>query len=101
MASSSEGIVCALVARGPTILAEHSTVSGNSSLVALSILEKQAAGLQGDQRVSYLADRHAFHLLVKQGLTYLCVADQVREGGKLCTRVGMRLIVAMWKGQGV
>jgi len=62
-----------LVARGTTVLAEHSTVVGNAHLVAHRILEKLP---EGDSRTSYSQDRHIFHVLVSGGLTYLCMAEE-------------------------
>jgi hypothetical protein len=67
-------LLYALVSRGRVILVEHSQVTGNASLVALELLGKLP---QSDVRVSYVADRHAFHCLVSGGLTYLCVSTEV------------------------
>jgi vesicle-associated membrane protein 7 len=66
-------ILYALVARGSVVLAEFSAASGNASTVARRILEKLPAS--GDSRVSYSQDRHIFHILKSDGLTYLCMAD--------------------------
>ena len=41
------GILYALVARGAVVLAEHSAVSGNSSVVAVGLLQKVISGLNG------------------------------------------------------
>lgn len=51
-----------------------SSVSGNVPLVALRILEKLPPI---DTRVSYTQDRHMFHILVSEGLTYLVVSEEV------------------------
>lgn len=67
------GLLYALVARGPVVLAEHSLVSGNANLIAVRILEKLPAE---DTRVSYTQDRHMFHVVVADGITFLCMADE-------------------------
>jgi hypothetical protein len=65
-------ILYALVARGTVVLAEFSAASGNASTIARRILEKIPAG--GDSRVSYSQDRHIFHIMKADGLTFLCMA---------------------------
>ncbi|KAL3675283.1 hypothetical protein R1sor_025231 [Riccia sorocarpa] len=65
-------ILYALVARGTVVLAEFSAASGNASTIARRILEKLPAA--ADTRVSYSQDRHIFHILKADGLTYLCMA---------------------------
>lgn len=77
---SGSGILYALVARGSVVLAEHSSVGGNSSVVAVGLLGKVPA--QDGFRASWAAGRHIFHVLHAGGLTYLCMADQV--GGRVC-----------------
>lgn len=66
-------ILYALVARGTVVLAEFSAASGNSSTIARRILEKIPPG--GDSRVSYSQDRHIFHIMKADGLTFLCMAS--------------------------
>lgn len=83
-----------------TILLSCSTFGGNANLVAHRILEKVAhedkcaqrmparrpcmATLCADallcmrSRVSYSQDRHLFHIVVHSGITFLCMADEVR-----------------------
>jgi len=73
--SSGNGILYALVARGSVVLAEHSNVGGNSSVVAVGLLGKVPP--QDGFRASWAAGRHIFHVLHAGGLTYLCMADQV------------------------
>ncbi|PRW57246.1 vesicle-associated membrane 714 [Chlorella sorokiniana] len=68
------GILYALVARGSVVLAEHSSVGGNSSVVAVGLLGKVPP--QDGFRASWAAGRHIFHVLHAGGLTYLCMADQ-------------------------
>lgn len=66
-------LLYALVARGTIVLAEYSVAAGNASTVARRILEKLPPG--ADTRVSYTQDRHVFHVLRAEGLTYLAMAD--------------------------
>ncbi|KAK9828831.1 hypothetical protein WJX72_002301 [[Myrmecia] bisecta] len=66
-------ILYTVVARGTVVLAEYSTVTGNAHLVAHRILEKLS---QEDSRVSYSQERHLFHILVSNGLTFMCMADE-------------------------
>lgn len=78
----------ALVARpGPVVLAEHSLVTGNASLVAISLLEKLPQQ-GGDARASYISDKHVFHILVSDGLVYLCMADEVGKRHELLGTLG-------------
>lgn len=35
------------------------------------------------RRISYTQERHMFHVLVQDGVTYLCMAEQVSPGGKI------------------
>jgi vesicle-associated membrane protein 7 len=65
-------ILYALVARGTVVLAEFSAASSNANTIARRILEKLPAS--GDNRVSYSQDRHIFHILRVDGLTFLCMA---------------------------
>jgi hypothetical protein len=59
-------------------MAEHAAVSGNSSVVAVGLLAK-VPGQEGF-RASWAAGSHIFHVLHSHGLTYLCMADEVRVG---------------------
>ncbi|KAK9825798.1 hypothetical protein WJX74_008314 [Apatococcus lobatus] len=69
-----DNILYSLVARGPVVLAEHSNVSGNAHLVAHRILEKLPQN--HDSRVSYTQERHLFHVLISDGITFLCMTDE-------------------------
>ena len=80
------GILYALVARGPVVLAEYSGVTGNAPLVALSLLEKLPPA--ADAKASYLSDQMAFHVLVEGGLAYLCMTDEVSAAGAGATAAG-------------
>uniref|UniRef100_A0A061R962 Vesicle-associated membrane protein 7 n=1 Tax=Tetraselmis sp. GSL018 TaxID=582737 RepID=A0A061R962_9CHLO len=66
-------ILYALVARGNVVLAESSVVSGNAHMVAHRILARLPPD---DQRVSYSQERHWFHILISDGITYMCMADE-------------------------
>lgn len=65
-------ILYALVARKTAVLAEYSSTSGNANTVARAILEKLP---YTDSRVSYSQDRHLFHVVVSNGIVYMCMAD--------------------------
>jgi hypothetical protein len=73
---SQPGILYALVARGNNvILAEYSSsVLGNAGVVSLQILEKINAS-NGD-KLSYLVGDHIVHLLLADGLVFLCMTPQ-------------------------
>lgn len=73
--SGSGGILYALVARNSVVLAEYSSVAGNSSVVAVGLLAKVPQ--QEGFRASWAAGQHVFHVLHAGGLTYLCMADEV------------------------
>ncbi|KXZ42022.1 VAM5/VAMP75 protein [Gonium pectorale] len=66
-------ILYSLVARGQVVLAEHSVVTGNCNVIAVRILEKLP---QDDTRVSYTQERHMFHVMVAEGITYMAVAEE-------------------------
>lgn len=63
-----------LCARGSTVLAEYSVSSeSNAGSIARRILEKLASV---DIRVSYSLEGQLFHVLLSEGITYLCMADE-------------------------
>jgi len=66
-------IIYALVARGTCVLAEFTSTSGNFTTVTRRILEKIPPQ---DAKMSYVYDRHIFHYIVDDGITYLCMADE-------------------------
>jgi len=55
------------------VLAEYSITSGNFTTIATRLLSKIP---QNDHKMSYVADRHVFHYIVDDGITYLCMADE-------------------------
>ncbi|KAJ1729778.1 hypothetical protein LPJ61_003360 [Coemansia biformis] len=69
---SSSGIIYALVARGATVLAEHSSTPGNLQQVTQAILDKIPPN---DSKLTYVYDRYLFHYISEGGIVYLCIAD--------------------------
>jgi len=67
-------LIYTVVARGTVVLAEFSTAKGNFDEVARKILEK--APSQHNSKMSYVYERHIFHYLVDDQITYLCMADE-------------------------
>jgi len=66
-------IIYSLVTRGTVVLAEYTGTSGNFTTVTRRILEKIPPQ---DAKMSYVYDRHIFHYIVEDGITYLCMADE-------------------------
>ncbi|XP_031122658.1 vesicle-associated membrane protein 714 isoform X1 [Ipomoea triloba] len=66
-------ILYALVARGTTVLAEFSAVTGNAGAVARRIMEKLPE--EAESRLCFSQDRYIFHILRSNGLTFLCMAN--------------------------
>lgn len=67
-------ILYALVARGTLVLAEFSAAASNAGTIARRILERVSTG--GETRASYSQDRHIFHIMKADGLTFLCMANE-------------------------
>lgn len=67
-------ILYAVVARGATVLAEHSAAATNAGAVARQVLERLPDG-GADSHVSYTQDRYVFHAKRTDGITALCMAD--------------------------
>lgn len=68
-------ILYTLVARGSVILAEFSGSSSNASTIARQILDKIPG--TNDMNVSYSQDRYIFHVKRTDGLSILCMADDL------------------------
>ncbi|KVG86627.1 Longin domain-containing protein [Cynara cardunculus var. scolymus] len=68
-------ILYTLVARGSVVLAEFSGTHTNASTISRQILEKIPGN--NDMNVSYSQDRYIFHVKRTDGLTVLCMADDV------------------------
>ena len=66
-------ILYALVARKKTVLAEYTTTNGNFPTVTRVLLAKIP---EHDSRMSYVYDKHVFHYIVDQGITFLCMSDE-------------------------
>lgn len=66
-------ILYAVVARGTTVLAEFSAVTGNTGAVARRILEKLPG--ETESRLCFSQDRYIFHILRSDGLSFLCMAN--------------------------
>ncbi len=66
-------ILYALVARKKTVLAEFTTTQGNFPTVTRVLLSKIP---EHDSRMSYVYDKHVFHYIVDQGITFLCMSDE-------------------------
>ncbi|KAJ3377384.1 hypothetical protein HDU92_008336, partial [Lobulomyces angularis] len=58
------------VARGPVILTEFATNTGNFTTITQHILEKIP---EGDSKLTYVYDRHLFHYIQKNGIIYMCM----------------------------
>ncbi|KAG2215125.1 hypothetical protein INT46_006511 [Mucor plumbeus] len=65
-------LIYGLVARGATILAEHTNSSGNFATVTQAILEKIPPN---NSKLTYVYDRYLFHYICEDGITYMCMAD--------------------------
>jgi vesicle-associated membrane protein 7 len=67
-------LIYALISRHEQVLAEYTNASGNFSQYSRVLLAK----IEGqDEKKSFMAKDvgYAFHYEVKDGLTYLCLAD--------------------------
>ncbi|PRP80471.1 synaptobrevin domain-containing protein [Planoprotostelium fungivorum] len=67
-------IIYSVVARETIILAEYSSARGNFDQVAKRILEKIPA--TPDSKAVYVYERHVFHYMVSNGITFMCMADE-------------------------
>ncbi|KAJ2727066.1 hypothetical protein GGI07_000184 [Coemansia sp. Benny D115] len=70
--SASSGIIYALVARGSTVLTEHSTTSVNVEQITQTILSKIPPT---DSKLTYVYDRFLFHYSSVGGIVFLCMSD--------------------------
>eukprot|EP00563_Minutocellus_polymorphus_P019119 CAMPEP_0197721102 /NCGR_PEP_ID=MMETSP1434-20131217/4264_1 /TAXON_ID=265543 /ORGANISM="Minutocellus polymorphus, Strain CCMP3303" /LENGTH=185 /DNA_ID=CAMNT_0043306059 /DNA_START=23 /DNA_END=577 /DNA_ORIENTATION=- len=66
-------IVYALVSRQKTVLAEHTSTSGNFPTVTRVLLAKIPPT---DGRMTYVYDNYVFHYIVENGVCYLCMSDE-------------------------
>ncbi|KAG6436418.1 hypothetical protein SASPL_101316 [Salvia splendens] len=68
-------ILYGVVARGTTVLAEFSAVTGNTGAVVRRILEKLSETDTAESRLCFSQDRYIFHILHSDGITFLCMAN--------------------------
>ncbi|KAL3828585.1 hypothetical protein ACJIZ3_017387 [Penstemon smallii] len=68
-------ILYGVVARGTTVLAEFSAVTGNAGSVVRRILEKLSETESAESRLCFSQDHYIFHILRSDGLTFLCMAN--------------------------
>lgn len=66
-------ILYALVARKKAVLAEYTSSTGNFPTVTRVLLAKIP---DNDSKMSYVYDKHVFHYIVDQGITFLCMSDE-------------------------
>ena len=66
-------ILYALVARKKVVLAEYTASTGNFPTVTRVLLSKIP---EQDSKMSYVYDKHVFHYIVDQGITFLCMSDE-------------------------
>jgi vesicle-associated membrane protein 7 len=66
-------IFYSLVARGAVVLVEFNEKKGNFPQISQQILDKMPSS---NTKVSYKHDEYMFHILVSNGLTYLCMAER-------------------------
>lgn len=66
-------LIYSFVARGTTVLAEHTPFSGNFNTVAIECLQRIN---NPESKFTIACDRHTFNFLVHDAFTYLVVADE-------------------------
>lgn len=66
-------IVYSLIARKKSVLAEYTSSTGNFPTVTRVLLAKIP---EQDGKMSYVYDKHVFHYIVDQGMTFLCMSDE-------------------------
>jgi vesicle-associated membrane protein 7 len=62
-----------LISRGTTVLFEHAFATGNVSKVATQVINRLPPH---DTKVTYSIDKHYFHVVVKEGFTFMCLCDK-------------------------
>lgn len=65
-------IYYALISRGTIILVDYTEASGNFEQITASILQRIP---EQDTKCTYVSQGYQFHVIVEDGLTYLCLAD--------------------------
>lgn len=66
-------ILYSLIARRKSVLAEHTSSTGNFPTVTRVLLAKIP---ENDSKMSYVYDKYVFHYVVDQGITFLCMSDE-------------------------
>jgi len=66
-------IIYTIVARGSVVLAEYSSSTGNFTQITRRILDKIP---QQDGKMSYVYDKHVFHYVCSDAITYMCMTEQ-------------------------
>lgn len=67
-------IIYSLVSRGTTVLVDYTETTGNFQQITGSILQK--IPLHNDTKCTYVSGSYHFHVIVDDGLIYLCMADE-------------------------
>eukprot|EP00795_Rhopilema_esculentum_P005310 gene5310-478_t len=65
-------IYYAVIARGTTVLVDYSDASGNFEQITTSILPRIPLE---NTKCTYVSQGYQFHVVVEDGITYLCLAD--------------------------
>ena len=63
-----------MVSRKRTVLTEYTATKGNFPTITLEILGRMEPG---DQNVSLVHESYAFHYLTREGVTFLCLSDDL------------------------
>ncbi|KAJ3681551.1 hypothetical protein LUZ60_016040 [Juncus effusus] len=66
-------LIYSFVAKGTTVLAEHTSFSGNFSTIAIQCLQKLPPN---SNKFTYSCDGHTFNYLVEKDFVFLVVADE-------------------------
>lgn len=67
-------IIYSLIARGTTVLVDYTETTGNFQQITGSILQK--IPLHDDTKCTYVSGSYHFHVIVDDGLIFLCMADE-------------------------
>ncbi|GLT57039.1 hypothetical protein SLA2020_300420 [Shorea laevis] len=70
---SQKGLIYSFVAKGNVVLAEHTSYSGNFSIIAVQCLQKLPSN---SGKYTYSCDGHMFNFLIDNGFVFLAVADE-------------------------
>jgi len=73
MGDLKSNIIYSLISRGDVILCEFTNSSGNFQTITSSILKNLP---KGNKKVSYTHEKYNFHIIIEDGVIYLCMASQ-------------------------